>query len=477
METERPPIILWFRRDLRLSDHPALDTAVNSGSPIVPVFINDDLVQGLGTAPKWRLGLGLETFGQSLKAQGSRLILRRGAALDVLRNLIKETGARTVFWTRSYDPEAIARDTMIKSELTSQGLIAKSFPGHLLFEPWQVATKAGQPFRVFTPMWRAVSQMGVPMPIDTPGKLIAPASWPGSERLADWDLGRGMNRGAAVVRPYVVPGEVAAHERLNGFLDAVSRYKDDRDRMDEVGTSNLSEYLSLGEIGPRSVWHRVKTAAALGVQGTDAYLRQLIWREFAYHLMYHNPHMLTANWRSEWDDFPWQADPDAVFAQIWRQARTGIPVVDAGLREMYVTGRMHNRARMIVASYLTKHLLVHWKIGMDWFADCLIDWDPAANAMGWQWVAGSGPDAAPFFRIFNPETQRERFDPYSDYLRRWIAEGNADPSPQSLAYFGAVPRSWGLSPDAPYPQPIVGLAEGRSRALAAYESRKTPVRN
>ncbi|WP_420584179.1 cryptochrome/photolyase family protein [Ruegeria sp.] len=472
MESTQSPIIMWFRRDLRLSDHPALSAAARTGRPILPVFILDDLVHGLGAAPKWRLALGLESFAQSLAQTGSRLILRQGDALTVLQQLIAETGATAVYWSRAYDPDSIARDTQVKAELTRQGIEAISFAGHLLFEPWTVATKTGQPFRVFTPMWRAVQDREVALPDPAP-TLNAPTQWPASDDLTLWKLGAQMNRGAAVVAPYVRPGEPAAFEVLHGFLDRMSRYSDHRDRLDKDGTSDLSEYLSLGEIGPRSVWHTVQRAAMTGVQGTDAYLRQLVWREFAYHLMYHTPQLLSGNWRPEWDGFPWNTDVGHPNVTAWQQARTGIPVVDAGLRQMYVTGRMHNRARMIVASYLTKHLMTHWKIGMDWFADCLIDWDPAANAMGWQWVAGSGPDASPFFRIFNPLTQQEKFDPSGTYLRRWIAEGQAEPSATALSYFDAVPRSWGLDPSAAYPPPVVELAAGRAQALAAYEGRKT----
>ncbi len=472
MAQAQSPIILWFRRDLRLSDHPALRAAFETGRPIISVFVFDDLVQQLGAAPKWRLGLGLEVFAQSLARIGSRLILRRGDALTQLQQLVSETGAGAVFWSRTYDPAAIARDTQIKAALTQQGVQAKSFAGHLLFEPWTVATKAGQPFRVFTPMWRAVQNREVPLPDAPPDRLAAPAQWPPSEDLSSWGLGDSMNRGRDIVRPHVRPGEQAAQDRLDAFLDQISNYSSDRDRLDRDGASNLSEYLSLGEIGPRRIWHQVQRAAFTGVSGTEVYLRQLVWREFAYHLMYHSPHILTDNWKPEWDGFPWKTDTDHPHVTAWRQARTGIPVVDAGLRQMYVTGRMHNRARMIVASYLTKHLLTHWKLGMAWFEDCLVDWDPAANAMGWQWVAGSGPDASPYFRIFNPNTQQERFDPEAAYLRQWIAEGYPDPSQTALSYFEAVPRSWGLRPDADYPSPVVALSEGRSRALAAYERRK-----
>ncbi len=472
MESEHSPIILWFRRDLRLGDHPALAAAVQSGRPIVPVFILDDQAQGLGAAPKWRLGLGLEAFEKSLTQIGSRLILRRGTALDVLQDLLKETGAKYVFWSRAYDPAAIRRDKEIKATLTVQRIEARSFAGHLLFEPWTIATKTGQPFRVFTPMWRSVQGRDIPTPQARPSKLAIPDAWPKSDQLSDWHLDRDMRRGSRVVRPYVRPGEDAALDQLDAFLERIDQYSVQRDQLDQTGTSDLSEYLSLGEIGPRTIWHRVQNAELTGTRGGEAYLRQLVWREFAYHLMYHWPHLLADNWKPEWDAFPWNTDANAPEVRAWQQGRTGIPLVDAGLRQMYVTGRMHNRARMIVASYLTKHLMTHWKIGADWFADCLIDWDPASNAMGWQWVAGSGPDAAPYFRIFNPDTQRERFDPNSDYLHRWIAEGRLDPSTTALAYFDAIPRSWGLSHQDAYPEPVVGLKEGRARALGAYEAGK-----
>lgn len=477
MGHDQSPIIFWFRRDLRLSDHPALRAAAEAGRPVIPVFIHDDLVQHLGAAPKWRLGLGVQALASDLHRIGSRLILRRGDALDELQKLLSETGARAVYWSRAYDPLAVRRDRQIKSALTDAAVQVKSFGGHLLFEPWAIATRAGQPFRVFTPMWRAVQGCDVPAPAASVSRLPAPANWPVSDDLSAWNLGRGMNRGADIVRPHVAPGEHAARDHLQDFLSRIAEYSALRDRLDRDGVSNLSEYLSLGEIGPRLVWHLVQQAAMTGTPETEAFLRQLVWREFAYHLMFHTPHLLTGNWRPEWDGFPWKADPEHPEAVAWRQARTGVPVVDAGLRQMYVTGRMHNRARMIVASYLTKHLMTHWKIGMDWFADCLIDWDPACNAMGWQWVAGSGPDAAPYFRIFNPQTQADKFDPEGTYRRRWIAEGQAEPGETALAYFQATPRSWRLDPDVAYPAPIVGLAEGRARALRAYESRKNPLRN
>ncbi|MGV6805528.1 MAG: cryptochrome/photolyase family protein [Ruegeria sp.] len=473
MPDEQYPIIVWFRRDLRLSDHPALFAAAQAAQPIIPVFIRDASVDRLGAAPKWRLGRGLEVFQRSLKSRSSRIVLRSGNALDVLQQLVRETGARNVYWTRAYDPEAIERDTRIKIELSRQNLIPKSFDGHLLFEPWTVATRSGQPFRVFTPMWRAVHRREVSEPLPAPSLLPAPQKWPASENLENWKLGHEMVRGGSVVDRHVQPGEAAAQAHLDAFVDRLDLYSARRDQLGEMGTSRLSEYLALGEISPRKVWHRVQNASLVGTLGADVFLRQLAWREFAYQLMFHTPHLLSSNWKSEWTSFPWSTDAGHPVVSAWRRGRTGVPVVDAGLRQMYVTGRMHNRARMIVASYLTKHLMTHWRLGMDWFADCLVDWDPASNAMGWQWVAGSGPDASPFFRIFNPQRQAEKFDPSGSYVQRWVAEGQKNPPETALAYFDAIPLSWGMSPADNYPHPMVNLKEGRLRALDAYQRRET----
>jgi deoxyribodipyrimidine photo-lyase len=233
----------------------------------------------------------------------------------------------------------------------------------------------------------------------------------------------------------------------------------------------MSENLSVGEISPHQCWHAGMRALEQGKQGAEHFLKELVWREFAYHLMHHTPHILDTAWRDGWEKFPWQKDPDAPEVVAWKQGRTGIPFVDAAMRELYVTGRMHNRARMIVASYLTKHLMSDWRIGRDWFEACLTDWDPASNAMGWQWTAGSGPDASPYFRVFNPDTQLDKFDSNRAYVNRFLAEGVQNPYADALAFFDAMPRSWTLRPDDPYPQPIVALDVGRKRALAAYEAR------
>ncbi|MEQ9259209.1 MAG: deoxyribodipyrimidine photo-lyase [Roseovarius sp.] len=467
------PTLLWLRRDLRLSDHEALTAAIERGGPVIPIFIRDKTVDALGAAPKWRLGLALESLAQALEEKGSRLILRSGDALEELRKLVKETGAGAVYWSRLYYSQAIDRDRKVKSALGEDGVEAKSHMGHVLFEPWTVETGSGGYYKVYSPMWRAVKDRNVPSGLKTPGKIPAPESWPDSEALDSWRMGAAMNRGAEVCLPHQRVGERAAQGRLHWFMaETVAAYKTDRNLPGKDACSQMSENLTYGEISPRQCWHAGQRALEEGKKGAEHWLKELVWREFAYHLIYHTPQITHANWREGWDAFPWEEQEDRASVLAWKQGRTGVPFVDAAMREMYVTGKMHNRARMIVASYLTKHMMTHWKIGLRWFEDCLTDWDPASNAMGWQWVAGSGPDAAPYFRIFNPETQAEKFDEDRSYRRAWIAEGQSSPPKTALSFFDAVPRSWGLKPGQAYPdRPIVGLSEGRQAALSAYEVR------
>lgn len=468
----QPPIIIWFRRDLRLSDLPMLAAAHETGRPIIPVFICDEEVAALGTAARWRLGLSIEIFSQSLLSMNSRLILRKGNSFDEIKKLIVETGAESVHWSRSYVPATQERDRLIKSGLKALGHSATSYEGHVLFEPWTVSTKEGGFYRVYTPFWRSVAQRAVPEPVPAPKALCAPAQWPQSDRLDDWALGGEMCCGAAVVRPYQAVGEAAAIGRLNRFLGGpIGPYKEARDFPEFDATSRLSENLTYGEVSPRMVWHAGQAALRSGFAGAEHFLKELVWREFAYHLCHHTPHILDRNWRPEWDAFPWRGDNED--AEKWRRGMTGEPFVDAAMREMYVTGTMHNRGRMIVASYLTKHLMTDWRVGLAWFAQCLTDWDPAANAMGWQWAAGSGPDASPYFRIFNPQGQAERFDQNKAYRHRFIAELSARPSAEAAAYFDAVPKKWQLDIATPYPDRLIDLAQGRERALAAYANRVT----
>ncbi len=465
------PVIWWVRKDLRLEDNPALCAALESGGPVIPVFVLDEVFEGYGAAPLWRFGLGVEHLAKTLEGLGSRLVLRRGKAEEVLAALCAETGAGAVRWGRAYDPDQVARDKAVKTALEAAGVDAKSVAGHLMFEPWAVKTQQGGFYRVYSPFWRAVKDIGVAAPVPAPKVLPAPEVWPASDTLADWDMGAAMVRGASVVAAHVTVGEEAARDRLAVFADErIADYKARRDFPGEAATSGLSENLAWGEISARSCWHAGLRAMEEGKAGAEHFLKELVWREFAYHLVWHTPHIVERSWRDGWDGFPWnEAETEAVTR--WKQGRTGVRFVDAAMREMYVTGVMHNRARMIVASYLTKHLMAHWRIGQKWFEDCLIDWDPASNAMGWQWTAGSGPDAAPYFRIFNPETQLAKFDGDGVYDGRWIAEGAEAPSKTALSYFDAVPESWGLSPQDTYPDPVVSLPEGRARALAAYESR------
>ena len=462
--------LLWLRRDLRLSDHPALAAALADGGPVIPVFVLDPETEAMGAASQWRLARALEVFGETLDALGSRLVLRRGPARETLLALAEETGAGTLRWTRLYAPAWVARDKAVEAALTDAGLTAESHPGFLLHEPWSVKTGQDAPYKVYTPFWRALAQRPVAEAIAPPGKLPAPKAWPASDRLADWGLDAAMNRGAAVLARHAVVGEEAARDRLDAFLDRIAAYAEDRDRPDRPGTSGLSENLTWGEIAPAAVWRAGMRLREEVGKGAETFLKELAWREFAWSLLWHWPKMARENWRPEWDAFPWRGDgPEA---ERWRRGLTGEPMIDAGMREMFVTGRMHNRVRMLVASYLTKHLLTDWRVGLAWFEDCLIDWDPASNALGWQWTAGSGPDAAPYFRVFNPATQGERFDPEGAYRRRFVAGYDGSGEPEALEWFEAAPQSWGVSPDDPPPAPLVDLAEGRARALEAYaESR------
>jgi len=473
MNGTHPPTILWFRRDLRLADHPGWAAALAGGGPVIPVFILDPVLErSLGAAPAWRLGEGLASLDTELRRAGSRLVLRRGEALGVLRALAAETGAGQVIWSRLYDPEAKARDTAIKAALTAVGIAATSVNASLLFDPWTVTTSKGDPYRVYTPFWRAVRGREVPGLAPAPADLAAPAAWPASDRLEDWRLGARMRRGAAVVARHAGVGEARAQDRLARFLEErIRRYQTDRDRLDLEATSGLSENLAWGEIGPQRLWHAGLAAMEADpacAAGAEQFLKELVWREFAYHLLYHFPHMADRNWREEWDGFPWRNDN--ADAERWRHGMTGFEVIDAAMRQLWVTGTMHNRARMLVASFLTKHLLTDWRVGAAWFRDCLIDWDPASNALGWQWVAGSGPDAAPYFRIFNPQTQAAKFDPDGRYRGRFLAEGRTRPHLDALSFFDAVPAGWGVSADRKYPAPMIDLAAGRERALAAYKA-------
>lgn len=477
------PVILWFRRDLRLSDNPALAAAAATGDPVVPVFILDeesDGIRPLGGASRWWLHHSLTALTDSLSGLGSPLVLRRGSADRVLPELIEKTGAKGVFWNRLYDAASIERDTQIKKDLQDGGLIAESFNGSLLHEPWTVETKTGKPYSVFTPFWKAILALGDPGPSEaTPDRLLAPGNPAASDALDDWGLLPTGPDWAGGLRDMWKPGEDAAQDRLQTFHhSALPDYADGRDIPGEQGTSMLSPYLHFGEISPRQVWHAARfwadaegSSAASGA--AQSFLREIGWREFNHHLLFHFPALPTDNVNQRFDAFPWVDDADALTA--WQKGRTGYPIVDAGMRELWETGWMHNRVRMVVASFLVKHLRIHWRQGEDWFWDTLVDADPSNNAGNWQWVAGCGFDAAPYFRIFNPILQGEKFDKQGRYVRRWVPEVADLPDKYLHKPWeapAAILEDAGIRLGETYPSPIVDHKAARQAALDAYDKVK-----
>ncbi|PWR23339.1 cryptochrome/photolyase family protein [Zavarzinia compransoris] len=471
------PHILWFRRDLRLADNPALAQAAAGGQPLIPLYILDDSAGGpLGGAQRWWLHHSLAALDAALRRLGSALVLRRGPAADVLERVAEETGADTVHWNRLYDPAAIARDTALKAALTTRGITVASFNAALLFEPWTIRNQSGRPFKVFTPFWKACLAAPAPdAPLPAPPRL-APASLPAGERLDEWALRPRAPDWAAGFAPCWQPGEAGAGARLGDFLDgAVGRYKAARDRPDLAATSRLSPHLAFGEIGPRQVWHAVHHASGrepAAAPGAAQFLAEIGWREFSYHLLFHQPQMPERPLRAEFAAFPWAADGDGLAA--WRRGLTGYPIVDAGMRELWQTGWMHNRVRMIAASFLVKDLLVPWQRGEAWFRETLLDADVASNAASWQWVAGCGADAAPYFRIFNPVLQGEKFDPEGHYIRRFVPE--LAPLPAAALHRpwaqADLARRCGVTIGRDYPAPIIDHGFARRRALAALATLK-----
>jgi deoxyribodipyrimidine photo-lyase len=472
------PILVWFRQDLRLSDNPALAAAIERGGPVIPVFIWAPEEEGAwrpGAASQWWLRRSLAALGEDLQKRGSRLIIRRGPSGKALNDLLAESGAATIFWNRRYDPAAVARDADLKLQLRACGIAAESFNGNLLFEPWTIRNGSGQPFRVFTAYWRACLTRSVAPPAqDAPGKLRAPEnglysielSELGLEPIVDW--ARGLNE-------IWQPGESGARSQLNRFQkEAIQEYPVGRDRPGVPGTSRLSPHLHFGEISPGQVWRAVlgmmNDQSAGSHAACEAWLRQIGWREFAHQILYHHPESPEQALRPEFAAFPWRTDPRTFRA--WTRGKTGYPLVDAGMRELWHTGWMHNRVRMIVASFLVKHLLIGWQEGAAWFWDTLVDADLANNTLGWQWVAGCGADAAPYFRIFNPVVQGEKFDPAGTYVRRWVPELSALPGEWVHKPWKApasILAKAGVELGKTYPSPIVNHEAARERALAALK--------
>ena len=470
---------MWFRNDLRLNDNPALHAANATGQAILCVFILEDDFDGLrplGGAALWWLDKSLRSLTSAIEARGGRLILRRGAASKHLPALIKETGATSVYWNRRYGPSERRVDEALKSTLTAQGVGAKSFNGSLLNEPWAFTTASGGHYRVFSPFWRAVqANYRAPAPLitkpnfanlDTPSEPLE--SWDLHPKAPDWSSGFDIWS----------PGEAGAMANLDRFLErAISAYSDDRNRPDlNSGTSRLSPHLRFGEIGPAQIWRAVQTqieGGRIDRVGAMTFLSEIAWREFSYVLLFHSDNLASENYNRSFDFMPWEGNEPALRA--WANGQTGFPMVDAGMRQLWATGWMHNRVRMIVASFLTKHLLIHWRRGEDWFWDTLVDADPASNPASWQWTAGSGADAAPYFRVFNPMTQGEKFDETSSYVRTWVPELARLPRKHLYAPWQApkaVLRDADVVLGGNYPPPIVDHTEARRRALNAYELMK-----
>ncbi|GGE93084.1 cryptochrome/photolyase family protein [Mycetocola zhadangensis] len=449
------PALVWFREDLRLDDNPALTAASESGRPIVAIYLLDDVSPGvrpLGGAARWWLHQSLTALSRSLGDLGVQLVLRRGAAGDEIPRLVQELGAEAVFWNRRYGAAERQVDSGIKAGLRADGVEVTSFAAALLFEPWTITTGSGTPYSVFTPFWRACLSSPPPRaPLDEPETLTGWERNVATDLLETWELEPTRPDWAGGLREAWQPGEASAHRLLNEFLtEKLAAYDDERDLPAQSATSGLSPHLRWGEISPHRVWAETdlvrRGASSREAAGASRFLTELGWREFCYHVLFAAPDLATSNWRSSFDAFPWPPLNEEALA-AWQQGRTGIPIVDAGMRELWRTGAMHNRVRMVVASFLTKNLLIDWREGERWFWDTLVDADSAANGFNWQWVAGSGADAAPYFRVFNPELQAKKFDPHGEYIRQNVPE-------------------WGT--DA-YPEPIVDLAETRKAALAAYD--------
>lgn len=473
------PAIVWFRNDLRLADNPALLAALESGKPILPLYILDDVTPGdwaIGGAQRWWLHHSLTSLAARLAEKGARLILKRGEASAVMDTVIAESGADAVYWNRLYDAPSRTRDGRIKASLTERGLTAESFNGAMMREPWEVTTKQGTPYGVFTPMWKMFWSLGDPsIPMPAPETVPGAPEIP-SDRLNDWTLLPTKPDWAGGLREAWTPGEPGAHDRFEGFLagDGLDRYDTQRNRPDLAGTSRMSPHLRFGEISPRHLWHRVRQVSGRELsEGARTYLQELVWREFSYQLVYHNDALPDEPIKADFADFPWETDEAGL--EAWRRGQTGYPIVDAGMRELYETGWMHNRVRMIVGSFLIKDLMLPWQLGERWFWGTLVDADIASNSASWQWVAGCGADAAPFFRIFNPVLQGEKFDPNGDYVRKWVPELAALPARlihKPWEAKGDALRRAGIILGDSYPAPIVDHGMARKRALEAFQQIK-----
>jgi len=475
------PVLVWFRNDLRVSDQPALSAAAKTGQPIITLYLLDEVSRGtrvLGGAARWWLAGSLREHAKKMKSLGASLVLRRGEALKIIPAIVSETKTVRIHWTRRYGKAEEAIDRALAERLRAEGVEVHVYSSSLLHEPEDVETKAGGPFRIFTPYMRAAQAKG-----DSKFPLPAPKELRGvtgisSDKLEDWKLEPEKPDWAKDMLVAWTRGEDGAHARLRNFVDEeLKGYAAGRNRPDQDHVSRLSPRLRFGELSPRQVCHAAYSVAGRksgpSTRDVDKFISEIYWREFSYHLLHHYPDLGTKNLQSRFDRFPWRKDLGAL--KSWQRGETGYPLVDAGMRQLWRTGWIHNRVRMVVASFLVKHLLIDWREGERWFWDTLVDADLANNAASWQWVAGSGADAAPYFRIFNPVTQAENFDPEGKYVREFVPE---------LANLrgGEIYKPWATPPATlssagvilgkNYPKPIVDHTKARERALKAFKETK-----
>ena len=467
----QPPVVMWFRQDLRLADNAALRAAAEAG-PLICLYVLDDVTPGewaWGGASRWWLHKSLARLAEDLARHKIALVLRRGPADEILADILRETNAAALYFTRDYAPWSGALEKRVKAIAGERGAGCHRYGGYLLHEPEAIRTGQNEPYKVFTPFSRACLRLGDPKsPRPAPAQF---APWAGtleSDRLEHWNL---LPRHPDWATGFAgwSPGEQGARQRLDSFVgEALAGYADGRDRPDRDGTSRLSPYLHWGEISPVQCWTAIRSAMAEANGRLDRpgekFLSELLWREFSYHLLHHWPDLPSQAFQAKFDNFPWRDDPQALAA--WQRGETGYPIIDAGMRQLWATGYMHNRARMITASFLIKDLLIDWRLGEKWFWDTLVDADIANNAASWQWVAGSGADAAPYFRIFNPVLQSEKFDPDGAYVRKWCPELQELPD-------NSIHNPWNIDSyvkSRKYPERLVDHAAARDRALRALKS-------
>jgi deoxyribodipyrimidine photo-lyase len=481
--TQSRPVLIWFRNDLRLSDHAALTAAAARGVPVICLYVLDDVkgiahARSLGGASRWWLAQSLKALSASLAERGATLLLRKGSPADIIVSIVREADVSEVFWSEieTVPDQHMAAD--VAHAIGRLGCTSTSLGGDLLASPAEIRNKEGRCLRVFTPFWKRVLMRGEPpAPLPAP-KTLQPGPKLASDELASWNLAPTKPDWAAGLRATWSPGETAAQQRLHDFLSHdIVGYASERDRPDHDTTSRLSPHLRFGEISPRQIWHAARFAAAERpalARDIDKFLSELGWREFSRHLLHDHPDLATRNLQPSFNAFRWRDDAQALKA--WQRGQTGYPIVDAGMRQLWHTGIMHNRVRMVAASFLIKHLMIDWRKGEQWFWDTLVDADPGSNPASWQWVAGSGADAAPYFRIFNPVLQGEKFDPDGAYVAKWVPE-LAKLSPKLIHKpWTATPielAAAGITLGKNYPAPIVDHAAARARALAAYAKTRT----